>query len=68
MWSGWRDDHSRAELWVVIEAGFDSVCACGARIREGDPIGRVDGEWCCEACVAEWGEDEWTGDGLDLRR
>lgn len=52
----------------MIEAGFDSVCACGARIREGDPIGRVDGEWCCEACVAEWGEDEWTGDGLDLRR
>jgi hypothetical protein len=41
----------------MIVAGFDSVCSCGTRIREGDSIGLVDGEWCCEDCVTDMGED-----------
>lgn len=41
----------------MILAGFDSVCSCGTRIREGDSIGLVDREWCCEDCVTDMGED-----------
>jgi hypothetical protein len=42
----------------VIVAGSSGVCSCGARIREGDSIGLVDGEWCCEDCVTDMGEDD----------
>jgi hypothetical protein len=42
----------------MIPARFDGRCSCGEPISEGDPIGLVDGEWCCEACVDEMGEDE----------
>lgn len=45
----------------MIEAGFDSVCACGHPIHEGTMIGLVDGEWCCEDCVNDMGEDEQLG-------
>jgi hypothetical protein len=47
----------------VITAGFDSRCpGCGEQIGEGDPIGLVDGDWCCGGCVDEHGEDLWEGE------
>lgn len=43
----------------MISARFDGKCkCCEMEISEGDQIGRVDGEWCCESCVEEHGEDE----------
>jgi hypothetical protein len=43
----------------VISAGYEGRCSCGKAIHEGDPIGKVDGEWCCQDCVDEMGgEDE----------
>lgn len=44
----------------MIRATFDSMCpGCGNVIEEGDEIGRLDGEWCCEVCVEDaGGEDE----------
>jgi hypothetical protein len=43
----------------MIRARFETECnACERVIAEGDLIGRVDGEWCCEDCVREHGEDE----------
>jgi formylmethanofuran dehydrogenase subunit E len=44
----------------VIAARFTAKCpGCGERIHEDDQIGRVDGDWVCEACVDEaGGEDE----------
>lgn len=42
----------------MIEARYDGKCpGCGEQIKEGDDIGLVDREWCCEACVEEHGED-----------
>lgn len=42
----------------MIHARFDGRCkACGMDIEEGDLIGLVDGEWCCQDCVEEYGED-----------
>lgn len=42
----------------MIAARFDGKCpSCEKRIDEGDQIGLVDGEWCCEECVEEHGED-----------
>ena len=46
----------------MISAGYSCVCACGARIMEGDPVGWVDGEWCCEQCVQAFGEDPWPSE------
>jgi hypothetical protein len=44
----------------VIPAGFESACACcGEWIIEGEAIGKLDGEWCCQVCIDEaGGEDE----------
>lgn len=42
----------------MILARFDGRCkSCERDIAEGDEIGLVDGEWCCEECVQEYGED-----------
>jgi hypothetical protein len=41
----------------MIEAGFNATCACGATITEGDEVGYVDGELCCDDCVKAFGED-----------
>lgn len=42
----------------MIVAGYDSRCpGCDAEIREGDTIGLSCGEWCCEDCVNDLGED-----------
>lgn len=44
----------------MIDACYSEKCpGCGEWIHEGDPIGVVDGEWCCESCVEDaGGEDE----------
>lgn len=44
----------------MIKAQYGGKCpGCGEDICEGDPIGRVDGEWVCAGCVEEMGgEDE----------
>jgi len=44
----------------MIVATFESRCGgCDEQIHEGDPIGVVDGEWCCAKCVEDnGGEDE----------
>lgn len=44
----------------MIAARFDTTCpSCEESIYEGDRIGLLDDEWCCEACVeAAGGEDE----------
>lgn len=40
----------------MVTATYDSRCGlCDGMIEEGEPIGRVDGEWCCEDCIAESG-------------
>lgn len=42
---------------IVISAGYSGKCpGCGNPIEEGDAIGLVDGDWCCEDCVDENGE------------
>lgn len=42
----------------MISAQFSSKCpGCGGDIEEGERIGLVDGDWCCELCVEEYGED-----------
>jgi hypothetical protein len=47
----------------VIIARYSGKCpGCGERIEEGDPLGKVDGDWCCEVCVNSHGEDEWERD------
>lgn len=46
----------------MIVAQFDSKCpGCGEPIvGELDAVGRVEGEWCCEACVENTGgEDDY---------
>lgn len=44
----------------MIPARFSKKCpGCGERIEEGDEIGKVDGDWCCEECVDAHGEDDW---------
>lgn len=46
----------------MIRARFEIECkACERPIEEGELVGRVDGLWCCEQCVAEHGEDEDDG-------
>lgn len=43
----------------MISAHYSTKCpGCGEQIEEGDPIGLVDGDWCCEECVDENGEDQ----------
>lgn len=43
----------------MIRARFESECkACERVIEEGELIGQVDGDWCCEECVREHGDDE----------
>ena len=43
----------------MITAGYETRCpGCGWLIREGDSIGLVDGEWCCEDCCEDMGEDD----------
>ena len=44
----------------MIAAKYDGKCpGCGEPIEEGDRIGCVDGDWCCESCVEDaGGEDE----------
>jgi hypothetical protein len=43
----------------MIVAGFTSRCpGCDATIHDGDSIGLVEGEWCCEECVTDMGEDD----------
>jgi hypothetical protein len=47
----------------VRTAGFSGKCpGCGEQIAEGDAIGLVDGDWCCEDCVDEHGEDGEDGE------
>lgn len=42
----------------MITARYDEKCpGCGGDIHAGDAIGKVDGDWCCESCVDEMGED-----------
>jgi len=43
----------------VISARYRTKCpGCSETIEEGDPIGRVDGEWVCEDCAdGAGGED-----------
>lgn len=46
----------------MIRASFHSECKCCERkIEPGERIGLVDGEWCCEECVDEHGEDGADG-------
>lgn len=41
----------------VIRARYPGKCAdCGEPFEEGDVIGQVDGEWCCEDCVQDSGQ------------
>jgi hypothetical protein len=43
----------------MIVAEFESECpSCGERIEPGDQIGLVEGDWSCDQCVSEFGEDE----------
>ena len=43
----------------MISARYSGKCpGCGDPIEEGDTIGRVDGDWCCEGCLQEHGEDD----------
>ena len=40
-------------------AEFPKKCpGCGEYIEEGDVIGVVDGEWVCEACLEEAGDED----------
>lgn len=42
----------------MIAARFDGECpSCEGPIYEGDKIGLLDGEWCCEQCVEDAGPD-----------
>lgn len=42
----------------MIEARWTGKCpGCGEPIIAGEPIGRVDGDWCCAECVDEHGEE-----------
>ncbi len=44
----------------MIQARFSNRCpGCGEDICEGDIIGKVDGEWCCEVCVESAGGDDF---------
>ena len=46
----------------MIRAQYSGKCpGCGEPIAEGDYIGKVDGDWRCEECVDEHGEDELEG-------
>jgi hypothetical protein len=39
----------------MIRARYPGKCAaCGESFDEGDLIGQVDGDWCCENCCAEY--------------
>jgi hypothetical protein len=43
----------------MISARYAGKCpSCGQQINEGDGIGLVDGDWSCEDCVDEYGEDQ----------
>lgn len=45
----------------MIPARYPGKCpGCGERIEEGDLIGKVDGDWCCEGCLDANGEDNMT--------
>lgn len=44
---------------MMIVAEFSQKCSgCGEEIGEGDRIGRVDGDWVCEACVEDAGGED----------
>ncbi len=44
----------------MIQARHSSRCGgCEIAIEEGDMIGKVDGEWCCELCVVSAGGDDF---------
>jgi hypothetical protein len=48
----------------MITARYEGRCpGCGEPIEEGDQIGMVDEEWCCERCVEDAGEDANPHDG-----
>ena len=43
----------------MISAKWASKCpGCGELIEEGDRIGRVEGDWCCEVCVEDNGGED----------
>lgn len=46
----------------MIIAAYNGKCSCGKPIDEGDLIGLVDGEWVCEECAGENGEDSGADD------
>lgn len=53
----------------MIQARYTTKCpGCGERIEEGENIGMVDGDWCCEMCVTDnHGETDAEGMLIDDR-